>query len=98
MIGRIVPIFHETLGSQCFVSLTLRESAARATCATAVAYVVMKTIPEPLPDTISCEWLADKDKQKFTYLDGEGVGSLVDLVVGKHGTTYPRKQLHKVGR
>lgn len=35
-------------------------------------------------------WLNDKDKAPYIFFSEEGPGSLVDLVTGKHGTTFPR--------
>ena len=55
------------------------------------AYVVMPTLPGNVPERLGEEWFADEEKAKHTYRDGDGKGSLKDLVVGKHGTAYPRQ-------
>lgn len=93
-IGQIAPIFQDVLTKDTFVCLNLDLTASKQTSNESVAYVMMHTLSSKLPRSIGLSWLSDKEKAKYTYLDGRERGSLVDLVLNVHGTTFPRKEVH----
>lgn len=87
-IGAIVTHFRNVLGGTSFksvhVSTEVSSESGRNT-----AYILMSGIPAQMP-SIKLDWF-ENDQSRYTYCDGDGPGSLVDLVLGQHDTVYPRK-------
>lgn len=88
-VGAVPKAMQSYLGPDSFRSLNLSNQAQESTGRTSV-FVVTPEVVAGCPSTVGVDWLSDRNKAKFTYSSGQGPGSLVDLVVQVHGTTFPR--------
>lgn len=50
----------------------------------------MPNIPAAVSDRVGPQWFDVETNAGHTYCDGEGEGSLKDLVLQEYGTKYPR--------
>lgn len=66
-------------------------AASKGTGAGQILYIFRPpNLDVPQGKDLPAEWLDDDGKAKYTFFGGTEPGSLVDLVTGKHGTTFPR--------
>ena len=92
--GQVNDLFKKRLSSLGFFRNIYLSSNAQQATGHATAYATMPDVVNSIKGKkLTLDDLRNENKAKYLFSTGDGQGSLVDLILETHGTTFPSESV-----